>query len=87
VTPRRGAAYCNCTGNNQIFLEESVSCYTCPQGSTAEQYRAGDACTCPRGSHQEFSFKQGGCVCEWGWVMNTATNACVRQTTSTTTKP
>jgi hypothetical protein len=87
VTPRRGEAYCNCTGVNQIFLEDSVSCYTCPQGSTAEQYRAGDACTCPRGSHQEFSFKQGGCVCERDWVMNTATNACVRQTMSTTTKP
>jgi len=87
VTPKRGEAYCNCTGANQIFLEDSVSCYTCPQGSTAEQYRYGDECQCPRGSHQEFSFEQGGCVCEWGWVMNTATNTCVRQTTSTTTKP
>jgi hypothetical protein len=72
---------CNCTGTNQIFVEETVSCYTCPQGSTA---LLGALCVC-QGANQELSVQGGveACVCRWGFVMNAA-NTCVKQTPTTT---
>jgi hypothetical protein len=57
-----------------------VSCYTCPQGSTAQE---GKQCSC-QGANQEFRLEDGvgACVCRWGFVMNA--NTCVKQTPTTT---
>lgn len=78
-------AVCTCDATKgQIFDRDTVTCYTCPTGTTAKR----DVCECSD-STQFFNMKTKACECREGFVANPSGAGCVRaprgaQTTTTT---
>jgi hypothetical protein len=76
---------CTCTGTNQIFDRKTVTCFTCPTGTTAS--RDNSRCDCPSPYYQVFNKVTSKCECVKGYEADAAGTGCVRSaiTTSTTT--
>jgi len=71
---RQPAAKCTCTGTNQIFDRESVTCITCPPGTTAS--RDNSQCAC-QNRFQFFNTQTKACECVKWFVADSAGTGCV----------
>jgi len=65
---------CTCTGANSVFDRISVTCVTCPTGSTAAPSR--DTCTCSNRLHS-FNRETQKCECKKGFSADAAGTGCV----------
>jgi hypothetical protein len=70
---RRVTQECRCNDTTQVFDERTVSCVSCPAGTTADD--DGDSCDCPiRG--QYYNTTTQACQCPRSTQLNTAGTAC-----------